>query len=48
MEFSKDLVEEYKQYMLEDHNYVVSDEQAQSDLGSLSRLFLAFANSQTP
>lgn len=47
MEYSKDLVEEYKKCMLEDYNHVVNDEQAQIDLGNLSGLFTAFANIET-
>lgn len=43
MKFSEKLIKEYQQYMLKKYKEVISDEDAQLHLASLSRLFTLFA-----
>ncbi len=42
IQFSEKLVLKYQEYMLREHNVVISDSQAQLNLESLSTLYLAF------
>ena len=46
MTFSEDLVKEYQKYMSENYKEVISDEDAQQHLASLSRLFFSMTHAQ--
>jgi hypothetical protein len=48
VKFSKDLVIRYKEYMKRQHDVVISYEEAECHLASLSRLYVSFSNSKKP
>lgn len=45
MNYSKNLLSKYQEYMLKRHDVEISDSQAQLNLASLANLYLAFTKS---